>query len=748
MSWGAKPRRTRRSGGRHRWAASRARGCRPTWQPSSPTNTPRSATPTARRERWSRRSTSTTRPSPSDPRSTTCGISWGGCCCKRAGPSMHGSTSRSSSAPDRTTWTRPRCSASRATSPATVSGRSRCGRRAGTGGRRIRAWRPISPCWLATTRARRRPAPASSRPPPFRPTIPRLPPRRAGEARGRSREATGVRVARAGRRLLAQRRRSRGAGRPGLRGGGVPQRAGRVPTGTESPPGERRPVRQGWRGGAAYRRVCARCCPVRCPRPDRPLPRGRSCGWPRAGGPCRAGCERAQRGGDRAAGVAGGVAQPAARQVHPARRARRRGTRRHGGGPRAVAQRCGRRGQRAHCGFAAVRLRDGRRAGARVQYSRARVRERDPPPARARYRRRGARGAGAVRPDRGPAAARRRQARRRRGLVPARLRAGVPPGCGARRVPGLGGREAGARRHSGCARELPAGDRRRHARRHDRAAGARENQRGREGRRAVDHAPEIAVRTLTRLRLVTLLGLVACHHAPKVTPASQPELELARARRQFHSGDFAHAQISLRRLTFELGPAQPELVEVRYDLAECYFQTGDRVQAAHEFRQVADQYPTSEYAPLALLRAGDANLRLWRRPKLDPTYGQSALAIYQELAGRYPGTTAAARAQRHVQQLREWFAEKDYKNGLFYLKRRAFDSAIIYFKDVIATYPGTPRVPDALLRLVDSYRGIGYTDELKETCTHLRRFYPQARGLDESCPADSSTSAPSTPSPS
>src|SRR5438093_1905508 len=638
MSWGAKPRRTRRSGGRHRWAASRARGCRPTWQPSSPTNTPRSATPTARRARWPRRSTSTTPHSPSDPHSTTCGISWGGCCCKPAGPSTHGSISRSSSAPDRTTWTRPRCSGSRATSAATVSGRSRCGRRAGTGDRKIRAWRPISPCWRATTRARRRPGPASWRPPPFRPTIPPLLRRRAGEARGRSREATGGRGARAGLRLLAQ-------GRPALR-------------------------------------------------------------------------------------------------------ATRRGTRRHGGGPRAVAQRCGRRGQRAHCGFAAVRLRDGRRAGARVQYSRARVRERDPPPARARYRRRGARGAGAVRPDRGPAAARRRQARRRRGLVPARLRAGVPPGCGARRVPGLGGREAGARRHSGCARELPAGDRRRHARRHDRAAGARENQRGREGRRAVDHAPEIAVRTLTRLRLVALLGLVACHHAPKVTPASQPELELARARRQFHSGDFAHAQISLRRLTFELGPAQPELVEVRYDLAECYFQTGDRVQAAHEFRQVADQYPTSEYAPLALLRAGDANLRLWRRPELDPTYGQSALAIYQELAGRYPGTTAAARAQQHVQQLREWFAEKDYKNGLFYLKRRAFDSAIIYFKDVIATYPGTPRVPDALLRLVDSYRGIGYADELKETCIHLRRYYPQTRGLDETCPADSSTSAPSTPSTS
>src|SRR6059036_2978833 len=232
------------------------------------------------------------------------------------------------------------------------------------------------------------------------------------------------------------------------------------------------------------------------------------------------------------------------------------------------------------------------------------------------------------------------------------------------------------------------------------------------------------------LRFLFIVGatlLAACHHGPRVVPAPDPVAELAKARAQFRSGDYSKALVSFSGLTYELGPSQPEMAEARYRLAECYFQTGDRVQAAHEFRQVADEYPTSEYAPLALLRAGDANLRLWRRPELDPTYGQSALAIYQELAGRYPGTAAAGRAQLHILQLKEWFAEKAYKNGLF------------YFKDVIASYPETPRVPDALLRLVDSCRAIGYREELKETCAHLRRFYPRVGGLDKSCPADAST---------
>ncbi|HXF96810.1 MAG TPA: outer membrane protein assembly factor BamD [Gemmatimonadales bacterium] len=244
--------------------------------------------------------------------------------------------------------------------------------------------------------------------------------------------------------------------------------------------------------------------------------------------------------------------------------------------------------------------------------------------------------------------------------------------------------------------------------------------------------------TLARRLLVpaALALAAACGRGgPEVAP--RPETLLNEARREFRQGHFRQSLLLFQRLIFELPPGHPDLPEVRYYLAESHFQTGDRVQAASEFRRVADQHPASPYAPLALLRAGDAHLRMWRRPELDPTPGQTALAIYQELAGRYPGTDAAARAQLHVRQLREWFADKAYKNGMFYLRRKAYDSAIIYFKDVVANYPDTPRAPDALLRLVDTYRAIGYGEEREETCAHLRRFYPQAAGLAERCPAPS-----------
>jgi outer membrane protein assembly factor BamD len=251
-------------------------------------------------------------------------------------------------------------------------------------------------------------------------------------------------------------------------------------------------------------------------------------------------------------------------------------------------------------------------------------------------------------------------------------------------------------------------------------------------------------RTVGMLMLCAVLGggAAACHRGPKVAaapPAVQPEVELERAMRLFRRGEFRKAQLIFQRLTFEFSVTQEELAQARYYLAECSFQLGDHVQAASDFRKVADEFSTSPYAPTALLRAGDSNLRLWHRPELDPTYGETALAIYQELTGRFPDSDAAARARPHVKRLENQFAEKTYKNGMFYMRRKAFDSAIIYFKDVIANYPNAQRAPDALLRLVDSYRAIGYTQEMQETCEHLRRFYPNASRLATSCPAAAAT---------
>ncbi len=235
------------------------------------------------------------------------------------------------------------------------------------------------------------------------------------------------------------------------------------------------------------------------------------------------------------------------------------------------------------------------------------------------------------------------------------------------------------------------------------------------------------------LVFATVLVLVAC--GPGLDPELYPDpvslLEASMA--AFREGDCDRARVGFQRLTFELPPRDTRHAEVRYYLAECMLDQNEQLEAARQFRRVSDEFPQHRLAPDALLRAADAYGELWKDAELDPTYGETATATYAELIGRFPASTAAQRARLRLQALNEMFAEKDYKNGVYYLRFRAYDSAIIYFKDVIASYPQSSYAPKSVVRLIEAYDRIGYDDERDEMCQYLQQFYPETNGAEKEC---------------
>ncbi|HQR18898.1 MAG TPA: outer membrane protein assembly factor BamD, partial [Gemmatimonadales bacterium] len=154
-----------------------------------------------------------------------------------------------------------------------------------------------------------------------------------------------------------------------------------------------------------------------------------------------------------------------------------------------------------------------------------------------------------------------------------------------------------------------------------------------------------------------------------------------------------------------------------------------------EFRKVSDDYPNNPLAPDALYRAGDAYADLWRKPQLDPTYGRSAVATYTELLNRYPDSQPAAKARAMLQDLSNKFAYKEWETARYYLRMKAYDSAILYMKGLVATYPNTPSAQLALVQLVTTYRALGYQEDASEMCGALRQFHPDTKDLDKLCPA-------------
>jgi outer membrane protein assembly factor BamD len=245
-----------------------------------------------------------------------------------------------------------------------------------------------------------------------------------------------------------------------------------------------------------------------------------------------------------------------------------------------------------------------------------------------------------------------------------------------------------------------------------------------------------------------LAGVAACGGstpAPKTAPtpvskvaetASAAEIDhlWSQAVSDVRRGKWSNAIKHLERALLEFPPGDSRIPQAHLWEGEAQLALGSNLEAAREFRKTSDDTPNDPLAPEALLRVGDAYADLWRRPELDPSYGQTALATYQELLNRYPGTTAAKRAQDRINDLQERFAYKEYKAALYYMRLKAFDSAILYLKDLIATYPRSTVAPDALLHLVQAYRTLGYKEDVQETCGYIRRFHAQAPGVVKACP--------------
>lgn len=250
------------------------------------------------------------------------------------------------------------------------------------------------------------------------------------------------------------------------------------------------------------------------------------------------------------------------------------------------------------------------------------------------------------------------------------------------------------------------------------------------------------------LCLLALLGAAACAGGGRRPDATQPTPVVGAAERipqtaldsiwgqgeqAFRRGKWSDASTYFERFLLEAGPGDARMTRARFYIGEAKLQMGERLEAARDFRRVSDETPNDPLAPDALLRVGDAYSELWRRPELDPSYGQTALATYQELVSRYPDSPAAQRAQGKMQHLQDWFAYKQYKSALYYLRLKAYDSAILYLKDLVATYPKAEVAPNALVKLVEAYHVLGYSEDAAETCGYLRRFHPKADHLDQVC---------------
>jgi outer membrane protein assembly factor BamD len=166
--------------------------------------------------------------------------------------------------------------------------------------------------------------------------------------------------------------------------------------------------------------------------------------------------------------------------------------------------------------------------------------------------------------------------------------------------------------------------------------------------------------------------------------------------------------------------------EARMYMARAYFGDEKYILARSEFQRVLDRYPADTVAPHASLGVCEAYAKASPILQRDQTPTENAWQSCGNVARDYAGTLVGLRAAEVQLEMYDKLAEADYARGKHYFKRRLYDSALIFYEDVLSKFPDSRWAPWALFDIIKTFEKIGYEVDAIEYRRRLLETYPDS----------------------
>jgi outer membrane protein assembly factor BamD len=158
-----------------------------------------------------------------------------------------------------------------------------------------------------------------------------------------------------------------------------------------------------------------------------------------------------------------------------------------------------------------------------------------------------------------------------------------------------------------------------------------------------------------------------------------------------------------------------------------YYAAKDYNKAIDSSRRFLSIHPGNKDAPYAYYLIALSYYEQINDVERDQATTRQALDTMGELIRRYPDTRYAADARLKVDLVRDHLAGHEMEIGRFYQNRGDWLASVGRFRTVIDEYQSTSHVPEALMRLTESYLALGIPEEARKSAAVLGANYPNTK---------------------
>lgn len=242
---------------------------------------------------------------------------------------------------------------------------------------------------------------------------------------------------------------------------------------------------------------------------------------------------------------------------------------------------------------------------------------------------------------------------------------------------------------------------------------------------------------------VFLCGLLfSCNEYQKALKSEETNVKYELAQKYYDAGDFKRAN----RLFQQIAPkyiGRPQGERVMYFLANSYFEIGDYNFAGYQFERFIKSYPKSDKADDASFLGAKSYYYLSPRYSLDQTDTDKALNKLQGFINAYPDSEFLEEANAMARELTTKKEKKAFeiakqftKLGKSYILDYNI-SAIAALDNFISDHPGSVYREDALFLKIEAATNLALNstqlrkkerlDNAKEAYDALFRYYPETK---------------------